>query len=40
MKKLILLVIVVLVVIHGVSNAGAKTINAHNLRNAEILAGV
>lgn len=40
MKKLICLVVFVFVVIHGVSNAGAKTINTYNLKQAEIAAGV
>lgn len=37
MKKLIVLVVFVLVVIHGVSNAGAKTINTANARQAAIM---
>lgn len=40
MKKLIALVVVVLVVIHGVSNAGAKTIGKYNLKNAEVMAQI
>ncbi len=37
MKKLICLAIFVFVVIHGVSNAGAKTINGAEAKRAEVL---
>ncbi len=40
MKKLFVLVVVVIAIIHGVSNVGAKTIGTYNAKNAEILAGV
>lgn len=40
MKKLIALVVLVLVVIHGVSSVGAKTIGTYNAKNAEIMSRI
>lgn len=37
MKKLIMLVALVLVVIHGVSNAGTSIIGAHNVKTIQAL---
>lgn len=37
MKRLFLLVVVVLAIVHGISNAGASVIGNHNVRIAAAL---